>query len=611
MAFRVLRFQRYVFHVFFVSILFASQAMATPKPMKEWELGGVEAGTGVNLHFDTVTIENKSDSMRFVPDDTAEPDNYIELTDTDSTRRVNGDLSIVVGSYEAPQRDWFIKDTAKVRKGSAGLFNLNYYFKHKRKDYQIVKGSDYQTDAEARGIDAVTLSMGNGTDVFMSQDNSMGLNFSAEGYRDPLTGIIKPTPLEVDSGTLAIKGMKTFGQQITLYPINEIPGYVTGEGIALEIRSKTSIDEIRLTAPDNTPDDPTDNPVNALIKGVHMRESFSQELHDKDKYGKWGDMDSGYFASDAPSEYFQSTYDPDGYYGHTWDPKDTPIDPSLISTPYSGGPDYYNMYDGYMMNGNINQVAFYDLISGKKLPYGHGQLTNNDKITGKNFDNPSKLDDDYQVRSQDVANAIVIEERPITIQVKTGRTYKRYDSDADGLVDYYDDRSYVAINWPRHGSVRVEEIQGFLSDPNEWPYRDFGPSMGSVILDGMRAKKTYIEIPGRREQYLITEQNMHSDGRRHNYVYDAGKLPDEMNPNGLPSWGQPDWDPIGRGQIDFLSKLGNTALTKPPGTPDLNPTGGQWDLYDLKKTVGGVTYDFWHIYEPAYPGSRARWVPDH
>ena len=23
------------------------------------------------------------------------------------------------------------------------------------------------------------------------------------------------------------------------------------------------------------------------------------------------------------------------------------------------------------------------------------------------------------------------------------------------------------------------------------------------------------------------------------------------------------------------------------------------------------TYDFWHIYEPAYPGSRAQWTPDH
>lgn len=59
MAFRALRFQQYVFHAFVVSILFASQAMATPKPMKEWELGGVEAGTGVNLHFDNVSIENK------------------------------------------------------------------------------------------------------------------------------------------------------------------------------------------------------------------------------------------------------------------------------------------------------------------------------------------------------------------------------------------------------------------------------------------------------------------------------------------------------------------------------------------------------------------------
>ncbi|BCS97311.1 hypothetical protein DSLASN_29430 [Desulfoluna limicola] len=606
MAFSALRFHRYVFYMLFVGILFATQAMATPEPMKEWELGGVEAGTGVNLHFDNVSMENKSDSIRFVPDDTAEPDNYIELTDTDGTRTVNGDLSIMVGAYQAPQREWFIKDTAKVRKGSAGLFNLNYWFKHKRKDYTIVKGPDYQTDAEARGIGAVTLSMGNGTDVFMSQDSSMGLRFSADGFVDSSTG----DPW-LNSGTLSIAGMKTYGQQVTLYPINGIPGYATGEGIALEIRSKTSIDEIELRALDGT--------LNALVKGVHMRESFNQDVHSL--YGKWGDLDSGYFASDDPSEYFQSTYDPDGYYGHTWDPKDTPIDPSLISTPYEGSPDYYNMYDGYMMNGNINQVAFYDLIGGKKLPYDHGQHTPNDTITGNNFDDPNKLDDDYQIHSQDVANTLVIEERPMTIQVKTGRTYNRYNPETKRLEPYDDDRSYVAINWPRHGSVRVEEIQGFVStkdDPSTlevdegWPYEDFGPSLGSVILDGMRAKKTYIEFPGRAEQYVITQQNNHT------YVYDAGKLPDGINQtcqdvNG--DWNGPavqaDWDPIGRGQLDFLSKLGNTSLSKPPGTPDLNPTGGRWDLYDTKKVVGGVTYDFWHIYEPPYPGAGAQWLPDH
>lgn len=594
MAFSILGFRRSLFYALFVTVLLAGEALATLEPMKEWELGGVEAGTGVNLNFDNLVIENSGATLRFVPDDTGEPDNYIKLASMNGRQAIDGDLSLVLAPYTAPQRTWFIKDTAKTRKGKPGLGNLNYWFKHKRKDYEIVKDPGYQTDAEARGIDAVSLTMGNGTDVFMSQDRAMELRFSAEGFEEAETG-----EGELNSGTLAITGMKTYGQQVTLYPLHDIPGYVTGEGVALEIRSKSSIDEIKLTAPDGT--------VNALIKGVHMRESFSQDVHDKDLYyGKWGDMDSGYFASDDPSEYFQSTYDPDGYYGHTWDPRDTPINPSLISAPFEHTGDpydaYYNMYDGYMLNGNINQIGFYDLVGGKKMPFDHGQMTENDTIKIKNFDDPDKLDDDYQIHEQSVANALAIEERPMTIQVKTGRTYKRYDPGAGELVDYYDDRSYVAINWPRHGSVRVEEIQGFLSDPNAWPYRDFGTSMGSMILDGMRAKKTYIEIPGRMEQYLITEQNMRSDGTRHNYVYDAGKLPDAMNPNGLPPWGQPDWDPIGRGQLDFLSKLGNPA----------NPTGGRWDLYDVSKTMpDGQTYDFWHLYEPDYPGSGARWIPDH
>lgn len=589
MASLILTFQMHLLCALFLIGALASPSMAAPEPMGEMELGGVEAGTGVNLHFDNLVVETQGGTLRFVPDDALEPNNYVELTGMSGKRTLNGDLSILVGTYTAPQRSWFIQDTAKVRTGSAGLFNLNYSFVHARKPYQIQKPSGYKTNAEARGIDAVTLGMvGIGLDPFSSQESSMGLLFSADGYRNPVTGTVMTTPLWVDSGTIAVSGMNTYGQQVTLYPINTIPGYVSGEGLALEIRSKSSIGEIKLTAPDGT--------INALIKGVHMRESFSQDVHSQ--YGKWGDMNGGYFASDAPSEYFQSTYDPDGFYGKTWDPKDTPINPGLISAPFAGGPGYYNMYDGYMMNGNINQIDFDDSIGGKRLVYDHGQLTANDTITSGSFD--SGLDSDYQVRSQDAANAIAIEERPMTIQVKTGRTYKRFDAGANALVDTYDGRSYIAINWPRHGAVRVEEIQGYLSK-DEAPYNAFGTSMGSMILDGMRAKKTYIEFPGRNEQYLITEQNMNPNGTRHNYVYDAGRLPDAMNSNGLPPWGQPDWDPIGRGQIDFLSKLGNPS----------NPTGGRWELYDIQKTVGGVTYDFWHLYEPPYPGSAARWTPDH
>ncbi|WP_300667387.1 hypothetical protein [Desulfoluna sp.] len=622
MAFSALVFRQSIAHVFFLSAFFASVALATPEPMKEWELGGVEAGTGVNIGFENLTIQRSGGTSTFFPDydptkEVDEQTEFISFADITGERTVNGNLSIEVGAYEAPQRDWFVKDTAKVRVSDFLITGLNDVYDHRRKDYTLVKASDYKTDAESRGVHAVILNMGNGTDVFMSQDSSMGLSFSASEYRIPGSNGFTQDAFEVDSGTLSITGMKTFGQRVTIYPLGDIPGfdtgfyppgeipnYVTGEGIALEIRSKSSIDEIKLTALDGT--------VNALVKGVHLRESFNQDVHNL--YGKWGDMSKDYFKSDAPAQYLGSTYDPDGYYGTQWDPKDTPINPSLIKTPYEGGPDYYNMYDGYMMNGNINQVGFYDLVGGKKMPFEHGQSTDNDTITARHFGEVGglyKLEDDYQLRDQGRANAIAIEERPMTIQVKTGRTYQRYDAGAGELVDYYDDRSYVAINWPRHGSVRVEEIQGYLSAPDEGPYKDFGPSMGSVILDGMRAKKTYIEIPGRAEQYLITEQNMHSDGTRHNYVYDAGILPDEMNSNGLPSWGQPDWDPIGRGQLDFLSKLGNTSLNKPSTTPNLNPTGGRWDLYDISKSVGGVTYDFWHLYEPDYPGASARWIPDH
>jgi len=588
--------------------------MAALKPMKEWELGGVEAGTGVNLTFEDFVVERNGEGLKFVPNDENESNHYIELSSMDSDQTYNGNLSIVAKQYEAPQRRWFVKDTAKVRKGEAGMAGLgiNWYYEHKRTDeYEIKKGGAFLTPAEARGVSAVVLTMDNGPNPFVTQNRNMNLNFSANGdYTDMVQAgeadRIQSGVLGVDTGLLSITGMKNLGQQVTIYPIGHIEGHASGGGIALEIRSKTTIDEVKLT---KVIDDVEFT--NLKVTGIHMRESFSQELHAI--YNKWGDMDSGYFASDDPSEYFDSTYDPDGYFGDEYNQDHAMLPHSLVKAPYTGGPDYYNMYDGFMLNGNINQIDFDDRIAGKKLVLDHGQLTDADEISGENFDDAGALDEDYQVHNQDMANDIGIEERPMTIQVKTGRTYKSFDPVTGKPEDFYDDRSYIAINWPRHGSVRVEEIQGFVStidDPdtpniNEgWPYEEFGPSMGSVILDGMRAKKTYIEIPGRKEMYAITEQNINTSDPnnwiRHYYLYEAGKMPDEMNPNGLPSWGQPEWDPIGRGQLEFLSRLGTTT-----------ETGGRWDMYAIQKIHGGQTFDFWHIYEPPYPGSGARWVPDH
>lgn len=605
MAFSARDFRHYIVCAFFLCAFGAAGAVAAPKPMKEWELGGVEARTGVNLGFDNLVVESSGGSSRFVPDDQNKPDHYLEFTSMDSSTAYNGDISIVAGKYVAPQRQWFIKDTAKVRKGEAGMIGLgiDWYYKHKRTDpYEINKGSDFTPPAEARGVTAVVISMDNGEEPFTVGSSSSNLNFSAIGsYTDMGEDVgdrIVSGLLEADTGLLSMTGVKNLGQRVTLYPIGTIDGYVEGEGIALELRSKTTIDEVTISREIGG-----ETFVNLRASGIHMRESFSQELHVQ--YNRWGDMDKDYFASDAPSEYLDSTYDPDGFFGSDYNPDHVMLSRNLVRSPYTGGPGYHNMYDGFMLNGNINQIDFADRISGRKLVLDHGQMTEADVITGKNFDDPGKLDNDYQIHNQDMANDIEILERPMTIQVKTGRNYKSFDPATGQPELVYDERSFIAINWPRHGSVRVEDLQGFVSDPGEWPYNQFGPSMGGVILDGMRAKKTYLEIPGRKEMYAITEQNIdRSDSNnwvRHYYLYEAGKLPDEMNPNGLPS-NQADWDPIGRGQLDFLSKLGNPS----------NPTGGRWDLYDIKKIMpDGVTYDFWHIYEPEYPGSGARWVPDH
>ena len=602
MALSVAGFARILLMSIGALVALVAQATATPEPMREWELGGVEARTGVNLDFSHVVIERRDGVTRFTPDRLNTPDNFIELGAMGGETHYDGRVSIEAKRYESPQRHWYIKDTAKVRKGEAGMIGLgiDWYYKHKRtEEYKVDKGRFYVTPAELRGVDAVVLSMGNGLDPFSTQNRTMALGFSANGtFTDAMEAghPIKEGVLAVDTGTLSISGMKNMGQQVTLYPLSSIDDYVSGMGVALEIRSKTTIDDVSLT---REVDGVTFT--NARFMGIHMRESFSQELHDQ--YRKWGDMDKDYFASDAPSEYFDSTYDPDGYFEDAFNGGHAMLPRSLVREPYSGGPDYHNMYDGFMLNGNINQVDFNDRISGKKLVLDHGQITSPDVITGKNFDDPDDLDDDYQVHNQSMADRIAIKERPMTLQVKKGRTYKSFDPATGQLEDFYDDRSYIAMNWPRHGSVRVEELQGFLSKPDEWPYNHFGPSLGSVILDGMRAKKTYIEIPGRREMYAITEQNIDTSDPnnwvRHPYLYEAGKLPDGMNPNGLAA-NQAEWDPVGRGQLDFLNKLGHVT-----------ETGGRWDLYSVKKVHGGQTFDFWHIYEPPYPGGSARWTPDH
>lgn len=596
------------FVVFASLFAFSLNVHAALSIMTEVDLRDVDASTGVNIHFDNVEVSNAFSSWRFSPTDT-DPDggnwsNYIGFSEGTGEKRYDGDLTIVAKAYEAPQRKWFIEDTAKLWVSTDSIQGLGDSYEHFQKAYEIVKASDFLTPAEARGASVVTLGLGDGSNAVLTQNMAMDICFSADG-RTTNPGADTPVVngvLEVQSGRLSIENAKTYGQQITIYSTGGMPS--EEEGVALEIRSKTAIEQVKLVG--------NDGGTNLLIKGIHMRESFDQSVHTE--YAKWGYMRGPYFTSHGNDQYFKSTYDPDGYFGTAYNPQDTPINASTISAPYSGGAGFHNMYDGYMLNGNINQIAFYDRIAGQLLTYGHGQKTEADTIESKVFEDTDALEGDYQIRSQAAANALLIEEAPMTIQVKKGRTYMRYDAEANGgkggISEQVDDRSYVAINWPRHGSIRIEEIQGYLSNDDEtsgWPYAQFGPSMGSVIVDGMRAKKTYIEFPGREEYYAVTQQNNHT------YVYQAGHLPDFANLTCLaadgetfsaPS-GQADWDPIGRGQLEFLSRLGSSA----------NPVGERWDMYATQKSVtfnqNSGTYDFWHIYEPAYPGGGASWTPDH
>ena len=606
--------------LFYLTLIFTREAGARPSPLTDMELAGVKARTGVAITFDDLTIQNQGEIFRFYPDFDGIPQSWMSLDNMGSTLDLTGTLAIEAKPYASPQTSYIVQDQRKEYHDGVELNGLidNYYphmaargeltdahenaYIHVYTEWAFSKPSE----AEARAPSVVQLGLPTLT-------SSRAFDLKASGVQttwelDAAEGYVHTNPTHTTAqahfGNLAISGLTTQGC-LTLYAHGDIPGYVSGEGIALELRSKTSMDALTLTAPDGE--------TLLSITGIHMGEGFDQSVHTQ--FGKWGEMgdgpgtltyDDGSLFNPAPlfppitpptSEYYATTYDPDGWFGDAYSPTmvhgspgdghPVAIAPHLISAPFDDPSSVYDIYGGMFMNGAMEQIEFSDRLSGNtEFDMYHGQRTDGDSIDhtltahGENGD--------AQLKNQDDANAIRITERPITIGVKSSRHYWRFDEATNALTPFHDTRSHVAINWPRHGSVRIENITGYNSgDPEDYPY---GNTMGSVIIDGMRTKHHYIEFPGRMEQYTITQQNNHT------YVYDAGRLPDAMNQNGI-SASQGAWDPIGRGQLTFLERLGSPEI----------PNTGKWDMYMVRAQVDidGVMQDksFWRIYEPVLPAS--------
>ena len=542
--------------------------------MDNGEMDRVSASTGVAIGLENLSIKRQWQMLGFSPDG-------------DKTRSLiyGKDLSANLSFPKSratlkatklgvgPGR-WFLEDHAKLRFGGLG----SYVYRVLSKDYEIENPTIHLNSRAPSGV-VLTLDGENGGPA-LAQSISGKVGFLAPDHINPANR------LDVATGQIQVTGANMLSMRMTLYPHGDISGYTYGEGVALELAVKQSIESVQVK----------DNNGNALVtlRGIHMRESFDNQGLESGGYLKWGGMTKNYFSQSAPlSDYAKSTGDPDGWHGAAY--TGATIPGAVIRAPYTGGPGPKNMYGGYFLHGNLAQVGFADRTGGKRVEANHGQMTGHDTISSNSFSGlglTKKLDDDYQLRSQSAANAIALEERPVTISVRSGRYIDRWDSGTQTLKTILDKSSYIAIHWPRHGSIRIEEIEGYSSGVTP-PY---GNTMGSVIIDGMRSKWHYIEFPGREAHYTYDQQNNHT------YVYVAGRMHDHTNINGIPT-GQAAWDPMGRGQLWFMNHLGKT--TNNGGAYDVPG----WDQYMVTRTISGTEFACMRLIEPPMP-SNPRWYPD-
>ena len=563
--------------------------------LSDTELEVVGARTGVAITFDNLQISQQMEATTFFPDEAALPQTWFQAGDQETTLGLSGTLTVEAGTYTSPQGHYVVQDYRKEYHN--GLSTMDNYYQHmvdrgELTDYN--EGAyinvyqefafDQSSDADAKNLAVVQLGItGFDSAPFTQVSSEANLGFHFDAMPDDM----ELTQGVMASGQLGISNINLWEQQITLYPHGDIPGHVSGEGIAFEIRQKTSVDALTIS----------DNNGTQLFKlsGIHLAESFDQSIHQT--YGRWGDIGDGpgtFTESGATlSEYATTTFDPDGFYGNDPVGVSSTIPSELLTGPVDADSSpHLDIYGGYFLMGNMNQIEFADRTSGDtNFDMYHAQRTDGDSIN--HIVQTNSQNGDSQLTKQAHIDAIAITERPATLGVRSGRWYWRYSQETNKLEKTWDDSTFIAINLPIHGSIRIEEVQGY--DSNTENPSPLGTSMGPVILDGIRVKKLYIEFPGRDEQYTITQQNNHT------YVYDAGRLPDGLNINGIPD-SQPEWDPIGQGQDTFLSRLG------PADANDL-PTG-RWDMYTTQIEVPDFgTKSYWRAYEVDYPASP-NWQDD-
>ncbi|SCY02747.1 hypothetical protein [Desulfoluna spongiiphila] len=533
-------------------------------PLSDEGLAQTHAANGIRLAFEDVMVHHNSAGMGYVAYDNRDSlgqgqGSYgsLGLSDVSLALRAHGTVDMEAKAFAYPENSgpYFATDVWKEDD-----------FVHVSKTHTLDKEPQVN-DAhrqvvvlEAVGLGGAFLTVGpDGTPV----EGNLEVRYGTESDLFAL-------------GTLGLSSLQLIDQRMILYAMPEIDGYCSGEGVAMEIGTRLSVDSVAIGAPRE------EGLTFFQMKGFHLRESFEELDPAYDHLGH-------YKKNSIDDMYANSTGDSGGYgpgdrealeadyedMTRTWGSTDVPAERSVN-----------NMYDGRFMIGNLRQVGFTDYVAGNKgIPFHENhrdQLTDDLRDDGWDNQEYSIAFPIHYVDDEDRVDYSEIVERPMTLSFKT-RT-----SD-----DSPDESSCMVLNMPLHGAIRVEETMGYNSSGDN-SYLG-GNSMGPLIVEGLRVKKLYIEFPGRNTTYeLETAVNESlSNPNPHLYTYRAGELPVAQ---AIPA-GQKEYNPMGRGVASFMDRLG----------PEPGPVGSGWDQYRTR--IGENVYDgdrlvkdtsFWQIREP-YP----------
>lgn len=567
-------------------------------PLSDAGLAETHAASGIRLTFEDVNMGHSADEMRYIAHENE--DSLGHLTGTEDTvgvanlgvaLGVDGALDVKATSFAFDEQDYFATDVWKTDD-----------FEHVFKTHTLSKTPQF--NGANRQV-VVVEALGGLANPFLTVESVQG-NLQAV-YRTDTHGL----------GTLGVSNAHLIDQRTILYAMPEIQGHCAGEGIALELGMRLSVESLKIHSDTLVDPDPEANGNKLALfemRGVHLRESFD------DDWLVTASDDSTYHTPQSPYDYLgkrksiaqvgpgadeetrrmyaYSTADPNGYSGAG--------DQAALEAAYgimSGGwgttepsptVSVDNMYGGRFMIGNLRQVGFDDYIAGNKEVPAHwnhaDQLEWNDRLELLGWDN-QEYSLTHRVDDADRVDYAEIIERPMTLSLK-----KRTHAESP------DESQCVVLNMPLHGSVRVAQVLGYNLGDAEKPHADWSNSMGPLVIEGLRVKKLYIEFPGRNKKYKLrtaVAEGLDYPNAWHDYWYTPGRLPTAQI---IPE-AQKEYNPMGRGVEEFMNRMGPDPV--PPTCPEAEKPG--WDQYRTR--LGANVYEgetlvrdnsFWQIREP-YP----------